>query len=121
MNIFTSETVTGQSEAGENCRLCERIRKGEAAGRSNERYRNWLLRQKTEPVDCDENVITIGDDITFLSLYGYRTVTVTDITYDDGKGFIFHFEPLQIGPEPAFKPSAKWALNYCMQSCRKAS
>jgi hypothetical protein len=102
----------------ENCTLCESIRKGEQARSYVEKRTALLARQRMEPIDHNENLISIGDTIAFLTLYGYRKATVNSISKDHG-GYLFHFDPMQIGPKPAWKPVSKWHLNYNQQVCVK--
>lgn len=108
-------------ENNEHCRICGFLRKAEIARIECERRAAFLVRQQTEPVDFNENLISIGNQVTFLTLYGYRTAIVTDVVKDTEKGFILHFEPMQIGPEGAFSATSRWCLNYNQQSCRKTN
>lgn len=105
----------------EHCRICGFLRKAEESRQYCEQRTRFLVRQRTEPIDCDYNLISIGSDITFLTLYGYRAAIVSRITNDAEKGFVLHFEPMQIGPESAFSAVSHWCLNYNQQSCRKTA
>ncbi len=108
-----------KTKQGENCRICELLRKGERARIENEKHAAIIQRQKIEPIDYSENLIGIGDTIKFLTLYGYRMAIVRSIINEPGKGFAFRFDPMQIGPNQAFKPVSQWHLSYGMQSVTK--
>ena len=66
------------------------------------------------------NKIQPGSEVSFISLYGLRTVTATAVGTDE-KGIFIEFEPLQIGPEKAFKPVSRWYDGYSMMTFCLAS
>ena len=80
-----------------------------------ERYESISLGELDEWVDAYGETIHPGDSIRFHTLYGVRTVKISKIlqipqseafTVIDENSLVvaFFLEPLQVGPEKAFKP-----------------
>ncbi len=75
--------------------------------------------QSDLPSDEYGHILEVGDKAKFMTLYGYREVVIKNLNKDEDGWFII-FDPIQVGPEKAFKPISQWHIKHMMMQVRFA-